>query len=45
MLDLIYVLGTLALFGGLTAYLRACERIGRKAAPEKAGASSQERRP
>ena len=29
MIDLAYVLGTLAFFAGMLAYVRGCERLGR----------------
>jgi hypothetical protein len=37
MLDLAYVLGTVAFFGAMLAYVRGCERLGRAApdAPER----------
>jgi hypothetical protein len=31
MMDLIYVVGTIAFFGAMLAYLRACEALGRDA--------------
>jgi len=33
-LDLIYILITVAFFGLMLAYVRGCERLGRDATPE-----------
>jgi hypothetical protein len=30
MVDLLYVLGTIAFFGAMLGYARACERLGRQ---------------
>ena len=38
MIDLAYVLGTLAFFGLMLAYVRGCERLGRAAAADRARA-------
>ena len=33
MIDLLYVLGTVAFFGLMLAYIRACQGLGRDGAP------------
>ncbi len=33
MLDLLYVLGTLAFFAAMLAYVRGCEGLGRRSDP------------
>ena len=45
MIDLAYVLGTLAFFALMLAYVRGCERLGRTAAAEIDRAPAAERAP
>jgi hypothetical protein len=35
LIDLLYLAGTLAFFAAMLAYLRGCERLGRRADPER----------
>jgi hypothetical protein len=35
MLDLLYLAGTLAFFAAMLAYVRGCERLGRRPDPER----------
>jgi hypothetical protein len=35
MLDLLYLAGTVGFFAGMLAYVRGCERLGRRADPER----------
>jgi hypothetical protein len=39
MLDLFYVLGTIAFFLAMLGYVRACEALGRRAAGEGEGST------
>lgn len=41
MIDLAYVLGTLAFFALMLAYVRGCERLGRGAEPPQPAASAR----
>jgi hypothetical protein len=35
MIDLLYLLGTIAFFAAMLAYVRGCERLGRSSGEEK----------
>jgi hypothetical protein len=33
--DALYIIGSIAFFAGMLAYVRGCERLGRRADPER----------